>query len=114
MWSVAHTKEENFLVGNREPVTIQNENADTNDTLKAPPVSLITVSIPVQFQINDVMAWAYQNADPTNLLQDLATRAVVHYLAGVDLNSVMSQARLEAAQTLRDQIQAAADARSWA
>jgi modulator of FtsH protease HflK len=111
LWSVAHTKEENFLVGNREPVTIKNENADTNDTLKAPPVSLITVSIPVQFQINDVMAWAYQNADPAGLLQDLATRAVVHYLAGVDLNSVMSQARLEAAQTLRDQIQAAADAR---
>jgi membrane protease subunit HflK len=111
LWSVSHAKEENFLVGNREPVTIKNENADTNDTLKAPPVSLITVSIPVQFQINDVMAWAYTNADPAGLLQDLATRAVVHYLAGVDLNSVMSQARLEAAQTLRDQIQTAADAR---
>jgi len=111
LWSVSHAKEENFLVGNREPVTIKNENADTNDTLKAPPVSLITVSIPVQFQINDVMAWAYQNADPAGLLQDLATRAVVHYLAGVDLNSVMSQARQEAAQTLRDQIQSAADAR---
>jgi modulator of FtsH protease HflK len=111
LWSVAHTKEENFLVANREAVTITNETADTNDLLKAPPVSLITVSIPVQFQINDVMAWAYHNADPAGLLQDLATRAVVHYLAGVDLNSVMSQARLEAAQTLRDQIQSAADAR---
>src|SRR5271154_1001154 len=111
LWSVAHTKEENFLVANRELVTIKDENADTNDTLKAPPVSLITVSVPVQFQISDVMAWAYNNADPTNLLQDLATRAIVHYLAGVDLNSVMSQARREAAQTLRDQIQAAADAR---
>ena len=111
LWSVAHAKEDNFLVGNHESVTIKNENTDTNDTLKAPPVSLLTVSIPVQFQIHDVMAWAYQNADPTNLLQDLATRAVVHYLAGVDLNSVMSQAKLEAEQTLRDQIQAAADAR---
>jgi regulator of protease activity HflC (stomatin/prohibitin superfamily) len=111
LWSVSHAKEDNFLVGNREPVTITDENADTNDTLKAPPVSLITVSIPVQFQINNVMAWAYNNADPTNLLQDLATRAVVHYLAGVDLNSVMSQARQEAAQTLREQIQTAADSR---
>jgi membrane protease subunit HflK len=74
-------------------------------------VSLITVSIPVQFQINDVMAWAYNNADPTNLLADLATRAVVYYLAGEDLNEVMSHARLEAAQVLREHIQAAADAR---
>jgi len=111
LWSTAHGKEDNFLVANRETVTIKNESADTNDTLKAPPVSLITVSLPVQFQIHDVMAWAYNNADPAGLLQDLATRTVVHYLAGVDLNDVMSHARLEAAQVLRERIQAAADAR---
>jgi regulator of protease activity HflC (stomatin/prohibitin superfamily) len=109
LWSVAHAKEENFLVGNHEALTVGDQNADANDLLKAPPVSLITVSIPVQFQIHDVMAWAYNNADPTNLLQDLATRAVVHYLAGVDLNDVMSHGRLKAAQTLRNQIQAAAN-----
>ena len=111
LWSSAHGKEDNFLVANRESVTIKNESADTNDTLKAPPVSLITVSIPVQFQIHDVMAWAYNNADPADLLQDLATRTVVHYLAGVDLSDVMSHARSEAAQLLRERIQAAADAR---
>jgi regulator of protease activity HflC (stomatin/prohibitin superfamily) len=111
LWSVAHTQEENFLVGS-DPVTIQNESADTNDTLKAPPVSLITVSIPVQFQITNVLDWAYKNTDPARLLQDLATRAVVHYLAGVDLNDVMSHSRLEAAQELQNQIQAAADGRN--
>ena len=111
LWSSVHAKEENFLVANRETVTIKNESADTNDTLKAPPVSLITVSVPVQFQIHDVMAWAYNNADPADLLQDLATRTVVHYLAGVDLSDVMSHARSEAAQLLRERIQAAADAR---
>jgi regulator of protease activity HflC (stomatin/prohibitin superfamily) len=109
LWSLNHGKEDNFLVGNHEVQTVQNDTGDTNDVLKAPPVSLITVSIPVQFQISNVLAWAYNNTDPTNLLQDLATRAVVHYLAGVDLNEVMSQGRLEAAQTLRDQIQTAAD-----
>ena len=111
LWSVGHAKEENFLVANRELVTIKNTTADTNDTLRAPPVSLITVSIPVQFQIHDVMAWAYNNADPTDLLQNLATRAVVHYLASEDLSDVMSHARLGAAQELRERIQAAADAR---
>jgi regulator of protease activity HflC (stomatin/prohibitin superfamily) len=110
LWSVSHAKEDNFLAGNRAPVTIKNEGTDTNDLLKAPPVSLIAVSIPVQFQITNVMDWAYRNADPTNLLQDLATRAVVHFLAGVDLNDVMSHSRQEAAQTLREQIQAAANA----
>jgi regulator of protease activity HflC (stomatin/prohibitin superfamily) len=109
LWSVTHTKEENFLVGNRAPITIQNENADTNDTLKAPPVSLITVSIPVQFQITNVLDWAYNNADANSLLQDIATREVVHFLAGVDLNDVMSSVRLEAAQELRNRIQADAN-----
>ena len=111
LWTVAHAKEDNYLVGNRESLTPQNENADTNNALKAPPVSLISVSIPVQFQITNVIDWAYKNSDPTNLLQDLATREVVHFLAGVDLNEVMSHSRQEAAQTLQDSIQAAANGR---
>ncbi len=109
LWSLPHAKEENFLVGNRAPVTVPEASSDTNNTLKAPPVSLITVSIPVQFQITNVLAWAYTNADPAGLLQDLATREVVRFLAGVDLNEVMSSARLEAAQTLQAQIQSAAN-----
>jgi membrane protease subunit HflK len=109
LWTVAHNQEQNFLVANRTTATVQNENADTNDTLKAPPVSLITVSIPVQFQITNVMDWAYQNGDATNLLADLATREVVHFLAGVDLSDLLSHARLEAAQTLQERIQADAD-----
>ena len=111
LWTVAHNKEQNFLVGNRATATVQNENADTNDTLKSPPVSLITVSIPVQFQITNVMDWAYKNSDPTNLLGDLATRDVVHFLAGVDLSDMLSNARLEAAQKLQNRIQADANAR---
>jgi len=110
LWSVSHAKEDNYLVGNREPVTLQNENGDTNGASKAPPVSLLSVSIPVQFQITNVLDWAYNNGDQTNLLEDLATRAVVHFLAGVDVNEVLSSNRLEAAQTLRERIQAAVDA----
>jgi membrane protease subunit HflK len=111
LWSTPHGKEDNFLVGNRAPATVQNDNADTNSTLKAPPVSLISVSIPVQFQITNVTQWAYNNADATNLLQSLATREVVRFLAGVDLNNVMSSNRLEAAETLRAGIQASANER---
>jgi regulator of protease activity HflC (stomatin/prohibitin superfamily) len=109
LWTVAHNQEQNFLVANRQTAMIQSDNTDTNDTLKAPPVSLITVSIPVQFQITNVMDWAYNNGDPTNLLTDLATREVVHYLAGVDLGDFLSHARLQAADTLQQQIQAEAN-----
>ena len=111
LWSVAHAKEESFLVGNRAPDAIQNENADTNDVSKASPVSLISVSIPVQFQITNVAEWAYNNADATNLLQSLATREVARFLAGVDFMSVMSSNRIEAAQALREGIQASVNGR---
>ena len=106
LWSVVHTKEEvNFLVGSAAPTTITNQTANNSDLLKVAPVGLIDVSIPVQFQITNVLDWAYNNADPTNLLQDLATRAAIHYLAGVDLTNVLSHGRLEAAQDLRERIQ---------
>jgi regulator of protease activity HflC (stomatin/prohibitin superfamily)/drug/metabolite transporter superfamily protein YnfA len=113
-WTRAHNQEQNFLVANHETTTVTNQTADlaeTNDTLKAPPVSLITVSIPVHYQISNVMDWAYRNTEPTNLLADLATREVVRYLASVDLNDIMSRTRLEAANVLRDRIQSAADTR---
>jgi regulator of protease activity HflC (stomatin/prohibitin superfamily) len=106
LWTVAHSKEENFLVGNHAVVS-----ADTNSA-NAKPVGLITVSIPVQFQITNVIDWAYKNSNPDYLLQALANREVVRYLAGSDLNELLSQGRLAAADLLRDKIQDAANARS--
>ena len=111
LWSVAHAKEVNFLVGNRQLATVQNGSAATNEFSKTPPVSLISVSIPVQFQITNVMDWAYKNAGQSNLLEDLAARDVVRFLAGADFLDVMSHTRLEAAQELQRQIQADANAR---
>src|ERR1022692_4220586 len=107
LWTVPHTKEENFLVANHE----QNALQTTNDTpgKRTPPVSLLTVSIPVQFQITNLLAWAYTNDAPANLLQNVATREVVRYFVSVDLNDVMSQGRFGAAEALRTRIQAAAD-----
>jgi len=117
LWSVTHTEEINFLVGNLEPVIITNLPANpapgltsgAGDLSKVAPVGLIDVSVPIQYQITNVLDWAYGVADPTNLLQDLATRATIHYLAGVDLNYVLSHGRLEAARDLQERIQADAN-----
>ena len=109
LWTVTHTKEDNFLVANRATATV--DTGEQEGARKAPPVSLLTVSIPVQYQITNVLEWAYRNSDPTNLLQDLATREVVRYLVSVDLNEIMSRKRLAAAELLRGRIQEAANAR---
>ena len=109
LWTVAHATEENFLVGNRATVTSQS--SGTNDAANAKPIGLLSVSIPVQFQIVNVTNWAYQNSDAEDLLKRLATREVVRYFAGSDLNDALTHGRLEAASALREAIQSAADER---
>lgn len=102
-WTVAHTKEENFLVANREQSTSQDTNAVSGK--RTPPVSLVTVSIPVQFQVTNLMSWVYNHDDAASLLQDLATREVVRFLMGADMNELMSSGRWDAAQLLQERIQ---------
>jgi membrane protease subunit HflK len=108
LWTVPHAKEENFLVANRDLNALATN--DVEGAVKStPPVSLLTVSIPVEFQITNVLDWAYKNVSATNLLQDLATREVVRYLVGADFMDIMSRERGTAADTLRSRIQSAAD-----
>ena len=100
-----------MLVASSEQLT--SRTVSTGDALpgqQAVPVNLLTVSIPVQYRIRNVDQWAYQASDPEELLQRLATGAVVRYLVSVDLNNIMSFGRIEAARSLQDRIQREADA----
>ncbi len=107
LWTVGHMKEEVFPVANRDRVSLDVTNSATGK--RTPPVSLITVSIPVQYQITNLMDWAYQNEDSASLFQDLATREVVHYLVSTDMSELMLQGRLEASALLSRRIQEAAN-----
>lgn len=109
LWTVSHAKEDNFLVGNRATETAGT--SSTNEAVTAKPIGLISVSVPVQYQITNISDWLYKNASPQDLLESLATREVVHYLAGSDLNDILSHGRLEAATALRNRVQAAANER---
>jgi modulator of FtsH protease HflK len=108
LWTVSHYKEEfNFLVASRD----QAAPAATNDNAgqQAVPVNLIDAGIPVQFRIADIRKWAYGHADAQALLEQLATREVVRYLASVDLLDIMSVGRAAAAETLKQRIQTRAN-----
>ncbi|MCX6928642.1 MAG: protease modulator HflK [Verrucomicrobia bacterium] len=107
LWNQGHPGETNFLVANR----LQSSQETTNEVAgkRTPPVSLLTVSVPVQFQITNLVAWAYNNEDAPALLEDLGTREVVRYLVGADMAELMSSGRQAGAETLKERIQAAAD-----
>jgi len=112
LWTVAHNQAEtNFLVANRVQWTAESStNAAGEVTSKQPPpISVITGSIPIQFQIKDLIAWEYNNEDSQSLLEDLAYREIVRFLAGVDMNEIMSYGRGPGAEQLRQSVQKAAD-----
>jgi regulator of protease activity HflC (stomatin/prohibitin superfamily) len=108
LWTVAHYKDEfNLLVASREPADASTNNIDAGK--KIPPVNLLSISIPVQFQITNLSAWAYTHKDAATLLEEIGTREVVRYLVGVDLHELMSSGRFQAGQDLRERIQASSD-----
>ncbi len=107
LWTLSHYKEEfHLLVASRESADAAITNAAGK---KAPPVNLLSVGMPVQYQISDVRAWAYNYSNAGDLLKQLATREVVRYLVGVDVNEIMSTARFTAAEELKRRIQQRAD-----
>lgn len=107
LWTVSHYKEEfHLLVASREQAGV---NTNAAGARRAPPVNLLSVGIPVQFQIHDLRAWAYNYTDAGSLLKEIATREVVRYLVGVDVNEIMSTARFTAGEELQRRIQARAD-----
>jgi regulator of protease activity HflC (stomatin/prohibitin superfamily) len=106
-WASPHAKEENFLVASRE--LKPEAPAKGAVAAKGPPVSLLSVSIPVQYQITNLAAWAYTNEDPIALLTNAAEREVIRYLASADFDSLMSSGRTAATEALRRDIQGDAD-----
>lgn len=108
LWNLAHSKEELLLVANKDRASVDAANRDAGR--QTPPVSLLTVSFPVHYTISDLKAFAYNHHDSGRLLENLATREVIQYLASSDIGDVMARSRQEAADMLRQRIQAAADA----
>jgi membrane protease subunit HflK len=68
-------------------------------------VNLLGVGIPVQYQITNILDWAYNYNDSERLLEKVSTREVVHYLVNADVQEIMSSARFEAGDELRTRIQ---------
>ena len=73
------------------------------------PVNLLTVSIPVQYRINNLTNWVYNTDNAGSMLQKLSMRAVTRYLIGVDINELMGPGRTKAQEELKKAIQQQVD-----
>lgn len=101
LWTRQHYQEEyNLLVASHEGTGSRSSEED-----QAVPVNLLTVSIPVQYRVTNIIDWSCKHADAGRLLSLLANREVAHYLVSVDLDAFMSNGRRRAAAELRELIQ---------
>ena len=113
LWTVPHVKEEvNYLVANRHESDAITATTDNPNAKKVPPVSLLTTSIPIQYQVTNITEWVYGHESSSNALLHIATREVARFLVSVDMTELMSVKRLESSQALAQRIQAAAGARN--
>lgn len=111
-WTKSHAKkEDNLLVASHDPsvMHITSTNNILGEPKSAPPVNLIAVGMPVQYQITNLMSWVYLNEDPETLLKETALRELVCYLASADLEDLMAHGRSAAGTILQKRIQKAAN-----
>ena len=69
------------------------------------PVNLLTVSIPVQYRINNLDHWVYNTDNAISMLRKISMRQVTRYLIGVDINELMGAGRTTAQEELKKVIQ---------
>ena len=102
VWSVPHVQgEEQFLVAAPRSGT------DTNTV----PVNLVSFNIPVEYQITNIFAFAYNHADAARLVEQIAYRSLTQEAASRDLFELMGDGKSRIAQALQQRIQAEVDRR---
>ncbi|HMP76484.1 MAG TPA: SPFH domain-containing protein [Kiritimatiellia bacterium] len=102
LWTVPHYREEDvFVTATR---------AASGDPGDAGSVSLVSVNIPVEYRITNLLAHAYRHSEPAALLRDLAYRALTRALARRDLLDLLGADRLAVSDEIREELQRESDA----
>ena len=100
LWTTQHNhgSSNDMIVANRD-VLLDSASSDSV------PVNLLTVSIPVQYRINNLTNWVYKTDNAVSMLRKISMRQVTRYLIGVDINELMGPGRTKAQGDLKKAIQ---------
>ena len=100
LWTTQHNhgSSNDMIVANRD-VLLDSASSDSV------PVNLLTVSIPVQYRINNLDHWVYNTDNAISMLRKISMRQVTRYLIGVDINELMGPGRTKAQGDLKKAIQ---------
>lgn len=68
-------------------------------------VSLLMVSVPIEYRVKDIKKFLYKYDDPTKLMKGVASRILSDYAAGVDMDELMGPGREAFNRVLHTKIQ---------
>ncbi len=111
LWGSKHYKEEYHLL-------VASEQSNTASGAGTVPVSLVIAAVPVQYRIKDLYSYIYNHNEPEKVLESICYRELTKFASSAKIEvenesdteqSLIGAGRADAAQTLTDRIQAAAD-----
>lgn len=106
-WTVPHYEQEDiFLVASRSAPT---DTAALRDS-SGVAVSMVTVNLPIEYRITNAFDYAYRFADPEHLVRQLMYQTATRHFARHDLGELLGPQRRDISQSMRRDLQAAADA----
>jgi modulator of FtsH protease HflK len=103
VWTVPHYRSESMLL-----VFDAHDKAESGSAAEA-QVSLLTVNIPVQYQVKDLHAYAYRYADPEKMMNIAASRVLMHEMSQRTRKDLLIADRNALSERLKERIQAEAD-----
>jgi len=118
VWTEAHTfvPEMMLLVASqREGQTSSGERTQRDDEVKekdgteSQAVSLLMVSIPIEYRIKDIRQYLYNYENPVKLLEQIAYRYLTDYASSVDVDELIGPGRNDFNIKLQQMIQARLD-----
>lgn len=111
LWTTAHTtkigeKPIEMMVADKRA----GEDFDASlNQREVPPVNLMVVSIPVQYQVTELKNWVYEHQNASQLLESIAYQETTRYMVNADFFDVLSAGLGNASQALQERIQKRAD-----
>ena len=115
-----HSADSDFLVA--MPTETVAAGVANGKQKQAPPVGMIELVVPIRYMVTDVLKYGFQSRDSKKLLECEAYRQMLGYFSSATLDSpvpagqkdhrpeaIMTYGRAEAAEQLKQRIQAAAD-----
>ncbi len=102
LWNVPHYADEDVFVTAARA-------AGSRDDREAVSVSLVSLNMPIEYRITNLLDHAYRHREPAALLRDCAYRTVTRTLAQRDLLDLLGGERIAFGDSIRAALQAEAD-----